>query len=88
MDGTGSKRGVSVTLEGDYVFRAKVAAKPGCHFQVYVDGLGVEPFDDSQTASSGTYDTTSDEPGIELGSYSLRVVATKCGRWTVSLARS
>lgn len=87
LSGTGSKTGRPVVLAGDYVLRDHVTTKPGCHWRVYLDGLDDQPLDEVSTDTSGSASTTADETGLDLRAYTIRVVATKCGAWTVSLRR-
>jgi len=76
-----------VTLEGHYVLWDSVATKSGCHFQVFLAGFSPDALEDYGTDSSDSYSGQTDEQGIPVGSYFFRVVATKCGLWSVSLAR-
>lgn len=87
LKGTGSKTGPPVVLSSDYVLADKVVAKAGCHWAFYLDGYDPAPRDDFETAYAGNHSTTSDEGGVELGTYSLTVVANKCGAWSVTLTR-
>ena len=87
LKGTGSKVGPTVALSGDYLFKDNVNAKPGCHWAVFLDGLDPEPLDEFTTDYPGGHTTSADEIGLELRQYTIRVVATKCRAWSVSLAR-
>jgi hypothetical protein len=87
LEGTGSKVGPAVVLAGDYVLKDSVKAKAGCHWALYLDGLDPEPWDEFTTDAPGGHSTSTDEIGLDLSEYQLRVVASKCGAWTVSLSR-
>jgi hypothetical protein len=87
LKGTGSKTGRTVVLSGDYVFRDTVKAKPGCDWVAYLDGLDPEPLDEFETDFSGGHSNSADELGLDLRKYTIRVVATKCGAWSVSITR-
>jgi hypothetical protein len=87
LTGKGSKKGGPVVLEGDYVLRTKVALRRGCDWKMYLDGLDTEPLDAVKTNAGGTHSTETDETGIDLRSYRIRVTSSLCGSWSVSLAR-
>jgi hypothetical protein len=87
LKGQGDKIGPVVVLSGDYVFRDSVKTKAGCRFQVYLDGLDDQPLDVVETDSAGSNSTEADELGLDLRTYTLRVVATKCGAWSASLTK-
>jgi hypothetical protein len=87
LKGTGSKTGAPVVLAGDYVLKDSVEAKVGCHWAIYLDGLDSEPLDEFTTNAPGSHSTSADQIGLDLQRYTIRVVATKCGAWSVSLAR-
>src|SRR5258705_3542844 len=88
LKGTGSKNGEAAVLQGDYVLRDTVTTKAGCHFRVYLDGFDTEPLDDVSTDAGGSTSNEVDEQGLDLSTYRLRVVASKCGAWAVSLRRN
>jgi hypothetical protein len=87
LSGTGSKTGPKAVLAGDYVFRDSITTKPGCHWRVYLDGFSTEPIDDVTTNTSGSSSSEFDEQGLDLREYAFRVIASKCGSWSVSLRR-
>jgi hypothetical protein len=87
LKGTGSKTGAPVALAGDYVLKDKVTTKAGCHWAMYLDGLDPEPLDEITTDAPGSHSNEADEIGLDLRHYTIRVVASRCGAWSVSLAR-
>jgi hypothetical protein len=85
LKGKGSKAGPNVVLEGDYVLKTNVALKRGCTWKMYLDGWDKDPLDSVSTNTGGTHSTETDEIGLELASYRIRVVSSRCGAWSVSL---
>ena len=85
LKGKGSKAGPNVVLEGDYVLKTKVALKRGCKWKMFLDGLDKEPIDSVSTNTAGTHSLETDEIGLALAAYRIRVMSTRCGAWSVSL---
>ena len=88
LTGTGSRKSAAIVLAGDYVLRDLIVTMPGCHWRVFVDGYDTAPMDEVLTNATGS--TSNEVPLIALQGrrYTLRVVASSCGRWSVTLARS
>jgi hypothetical protein len=96
LEGRGSKTGPTVALSGAYVLKASVKMRKGCRFQLYLDGsTEVEPIYETAAAKvTGAVrviykgrDTLVMDEDFEYGPYAFRVVARKCGPWSVTLRR-
>jgi hypothetical protein len=88
LTGTGSRRSAPIVLAGDYVLRDSIATLPGCHWRVFIDGYDNAPMDEVLTNATGS--TSNEIPliALDVRRYTLRVVSSSCGHWSVTLTRT
>jgi hypothetical protein len=87
LTGTGSRTGKPVVLAGNYVLRYTIAGGSGCHWQLYLDGWADTPLDEVQANGAGSMSNEIAVVGLDRRGYALRVVASSCGGWSVTISR-
>jgi len=88
LTGTGSRKSKPIVLAGNYVLRDSIVTMRGCHWRVFLDGYDTAPIDEVLTNATGSTSNEVALPGLVTRRYTLRVVASSCGRWSVSLGRA
>jgi hypothetical protein len=85
--GSGSRTSKPLLLAGDYVLRDSIATRPGCSWRVFIGGYDTAPMDEVMSNKAGS--TSSEVPLVGLPSrrYTIRVIASKCGTWSLTLIR-